>query len=340
MISRQDALLVTVTSVALSGMTLPLHAQTAAAPASVSGSRLEEVVVTAEKRSAKAQATPIAITVVPAKQLQTRHVEDLTDLGALLPSVQMIPVSQTVQVSIRGVGSNFFDPRGQTSVSESIDGLAYARPAQVGNSFFDISRVEVLNGPQGTLYGTNAAAGAVNIVTNQPVNHYDGYIEASIGNYLMRGYAGMINIPVTDDLEIRIAGKGVYHNGYIENYYDDAANNAVRATVKWTPTNAFSAVFSYNYSDFNGHGVTPDSYPCDSKPYSNSVSQACAAPGGRQLSARWQDQDQSVDLCAHAELRSRLCPGDLDHRIDVASHRRGEHPERHLLQYRPVPDLV
>ena len=186
MLSPRERLLLTVTSVAIASVVTPALAQTA--PDSISTSappdgarakpqtgRLEEIVVTAEKRSAKAQATPIAITAVSGKQLQTRHIEDLTDLGAVLPGVQMVPVSQTVQVDIRGVGSNFFDPRGQTSVSESIDGFAYTRPAQTGNTLFDISRVEVLNGPQGTLYGTNAAAGAVNLVTNQPASHYDGY---------------------------------------------------------------------------------------------------------------------------------------------------------------------
>ena len=294
MIGRKKFLIATAASLVMAAARAPCQAQTAPAvspaaapqpdaPASATANtpsaQLNEIVVTAEKRSSTVQTTPIAITAVTGAELEKRHVEDVTDLGSLAPSLQLIPISQDVQVSIRGVGSTFYDPRGQTSVSESIDGLAFARPPQLGNSFFDLNRIEILNGPQGTLYGTNAAAGAVNLITNQPVQHFDASAEVSVGNYSMREYAVMLNVPLLDDLAVRVAAKGIFHDGYLADYYDDASNNAVRASVKWKPTSAFTALFEYNYSEFDGHGAVPDSYPCDAKPYFNVVSQACAPAG-------------------------------------------------------------
>lgn len=157
---------------ALFSISLPCLGQSASAvsPASdgVKSGTLDEIVVTAENRGSTSQNTPIAITALSGEVLQNRHVVEMPDLGNVAPRVQIVPVSQTVLINIRGVGSDFFDPRGQSAVSSTIDGLSYTRPAQTGAAFFDIDRIEILEGPQGNLYGTNAAGGAVNLITNQP----------------------------------------------------------------------------------------------------------------------------------------------------------------------------
>jgi iron complex outermembrane recepter protein len=270
--------------VAIVGISLPCQAQTADAAAPAAGKTksagLEEIVVTAEKRESNIQSTPVAITALSGDVLQTRHVADITDLGSVAPSVQMVPVAQTVLINIRGVGSDFFDPRGQSAVSSTIDGLSYARPAQAGAAFFDVNRIEVLMGPQGTLYGTNAAGGAVNLITNQPsTKGFDMAGELTAGNYSLKEWAAMLNLPASDTLAFRFAGKGLKHNGYIVDTYDDADSNAFRASAKWTPTDAFTAYLSYNYAKNDGHGTTPVSYPCDSVPYSNVTTPACGPPG-------------------------------------------------------------
>ena len=244
-----------------------------------SSTELEAIIVTAQKRVEDIQKAPITVTAVSGTQLASQHVEDISDLGAVVPNIQIVTISQTEQINARGIGSNFFDPRAQSSLAQSIDGLYYTRPPQAGGTFFDVSRVEVLKGPQGTLYGTNSAGGAVNLITNQPVDHFEGYVEAGFGNYDEKEYAVTLNVPVSDTLAFRIAGKGLFHSGYVADYYDDADDNAARASAKWTPTDAFTAYFSYNYSEFGGHGATPVSYPCDPVPYSNVVSARCAPPG-------------------------------------------------------------
>jgi iron complex outermembrane receptor protein len=269
---------------AIFGIPVLCHAQSAGVTPAADGAKaagtLEEIVVTAEKREENIQSTPIAITALSSDVLRTRHVEEITDLGSVAPSVQMVPVAQTVLINIRGVGSDFFDPRGQSAVSSTIDGLSYARPAQTGAAFFDVNRIEILMGPQGTLYGTNAAGGAVNLITNQPSTQgFDAAGALTVGNYSLKEWEAMVNLPASDTLAFRLAGKGLYHSGYIADYYDDAGSNAVRASAKWTPTDDFNAYLSYNYAKENGHGATPVSYPCDSQPFSNVTTPRCFPPG-------------------------------------------------------------
>ena len=129
---------------------------------------LTEVVVTAEKRPADLEHTPIAMSVVGTAELQSRHLDSLTDLNGVVPGVQIYPVLNSTQVSVRGLGSTFLDPRAQPGVASSLDGLYFAQPTSNGGGFFDIARIEMLKGPQGTLEGRNAAASAINVITNRP----------------------------------------------------------------------------------------------------------------------------------------------------------------------------
>jgi iron complex outermembrane receptor protein len=281
LINKNLALLCVSAVAAFTGMTQATRADVAAtaSDSSSSSAELETIIVTAQKRSEDLQKTPISVTAVAGTQLASQHVEDIADLGSIIPNLQIIPISETVQINVRGIGSNFFDPRAQSSLAQSIDGLYYARPPQAGGTFFDVSRIEVLRGPQGTLYGTNSAGGAVNLVTNQPSDHLEAFIEAGVGNHAEKEYEVMLNVPVTDDLAVRIAGKGYFHSGYVADFYDDADDNAVRISSKWTPSERLTVFFSYNYSAFGGHGTGATSYPCDPVPYSNVISARCAPPG-------------------------------------------------------------
>ena len=209
----------------------PSSAQPTASPAAAS-TQVGEVVVTAQKRSENIQKTPLSVTAVSAQQLQTQHVEELADIGSVAPGVQLVSIAETVQVNAPRHRIQLLRSPRPASIAQSIDGLYYTRPPQSGSTFFDLSRIEVLKGPQGTLYGTNSAGGAVNLVSKQPVNHDEGYLEAGYGKYNQREYAVTLNVPISDDLAIRIAGKGLFHDGYTANYYDDADDNAVRASVK------------------------------------------------------------------------------------------------------------
>ena len=166
-----------VLSIIALGMTASLTEAQVAAQTGLSSSpkattapeqELTEIVVTAEKRPADLEHTPIAMSVVGTGELQSRHLDNLTDLNGAVPGVQIYPVLNSTQISVRGLGSTFLDPRGQPGVASSLDGLYFAQPTSNGGGFFDIARIEILKGPQGTLEGRSAAAGAINVITNRP----------------------------------------------------------------------------------------------------------------------------------------------------------------------------
>ncbi len=115
------------------------------------GVQLQEVVVTAEKRTSTAQKTAACVDVVSSDTLAKQNIVQLQDLNQVLPSVQIEPLVNSVQFAIRGVQSNFIDPRAEPAVAASVNGLFFDRPLPFGFAFLDVSRVEALNGPAGTL---------------------------------------------------------------------------------------------------------------------------------------------------------------------------------------------
>ena len=289
------------------------NAQTALAPASsqptVSGdsstSAIADIVVTAEKRSSTVQKTAIAITTVGKEVLDQRHVVDVEDLNDLVPGVQFYPIGNIVQVAVRGLGSTFFDPRGDSAVSSSIDGLYFARPIPNGGLFYDLARVEVLKGPQGTLYGRNAGVGAVNLVTNRPTANFGAAASVSVGNYGTVDSTGMINLPITDTLQVRGAFRTANHDGYLGGYYDDADARAGRVSVLWKPTAKLTVFGEINVSHEGGHGNLPASYPCaGATPYSLYVPLTCTElgqPGGRDIPKTGKISDSLQNYQVHVD---------------------------------------
>lgn len=291
----------------------PANAETASTPANpaapaglkhASGG-LEQIVVTAEKRASTVQKTPIAITAIGQKALQQRHVIDVQDLNDLVPGVQFYPITNVVQVSIRGLGSTFFDPRADSAVSSSIDGLYFARPIPNGGLFYDLARIEVLKGPQGTLYGRNAGVGAVNLITNRPTNTWEAAASVSVGDYGTVDSTWMVNIPISDTFQIRGAVQTANHDGYVGGYYNDADAFSGRTSFVWKPTDELTIFGEANYSREAGHGYIPTPYPCPgSTPYSLYVPVSCAElglPGGRSIPKTGHINDQLGTYQLHGD---------------------------------------
>lgn len=244
---------------------------------------LETVVVTAEKRESLAQHTAAAISVIDSTVLSNQKVKQLTDLNNVLSDTQIVPVLISTQVSIRGIGSNFVDQRADPAVATSINGLYYDRALPVGFGFLDVARVEVLKGPQGTLYGRNAAAGAINIVTNQPTNEFGGSIQVTGGNLGENDIIAIVNLPVDDTLALRVAYDRDRRDGYLGGYYNDIHSDTGRVSARWTPTNKLTIYVEGNYIKLGGHGAEVSPWPCaGSKPWSLYVPKTCAllGPGG------------------------------------------------------------
>ena len=190
----------------------------AAAPATASPTDTDpnEIVVTAQRRSESIQAVPISITALSGQTLTKAGIQDTERLATLTPGL-IVQRSVVGKVSIRGVGNENYTIAGDPGVAVHSDGVYVARAAAGLFDLFDIARVEVLRGPQGTLYGRNATGGVINVIPNTPVNRVEGRIAGEISNYNGRRIEGMINLPLSDGLAFRVAGLGNFRDGFTKN---------------------------------------------------------------------------------------------------------------------------
>ena len=212
-----------------------------------------DIIVTAQRRETQLQETPIAITALGGDALQARGVDTPADLGIFVPGADFSTNGGATSITIRGVGSDgLAQPKDDPSVAAHIDGVYLARPASLSAQLYDIERVEVLRGPQGTLYGRNATGGALNILAKRPTDRLEAGGEASYGNYdaiQLRGYA---NLPISDTLSFRASAIYDKRDGYAEQLNplfddgDDADDLAARATLLWEPASNFSVTLRAN----------------------------------------------------------------------------------------------
>ena len=176
---------------------------------------IEEVVVTAQKKTELASKTPIALTAYTGDALKAQGVVSVSDLQNLAPSVNIGRDGFGVNVNIRGVTTTDTTSKGEQGISFNVDGVAIGRPTIQGLSFFDVERVEVLRGPQGTLYGKSSTGGALNIITNKPKDEFEASANLEYGNYNTRRAEAVINVPVNDKLALRAAVNSNKRDGYI-----------------------------------------------------------------------------------------------------------------------------
>jgi iron complex outermembrane recepter protein len=209
---------------------------------------LQEIVVTAEHRETSVQSTPIAVTALTSEALERANLETVERLVQLTPSMHYNDVVGESFLSIRGVGG---EPNttvgGDPSVAFNVDGVYVARPTSVSSVLFDVDRIEVLRGPQGTLYGRNATGGAINVITKAPnFTEFDGTADVMFGNYDARRARVAINLPlVTDHVALRVSGVTDSHDGYEKNLlYPDGSDNPDDLDV-----NAFRAQLGMRFTD-------------------------------------------------------------------------------------------
>jgi iron complex outermembrane receptor protein len=182
---------------------------------------LEEIVVTAEKREEKLQETPIAITAFTAAKLDQLGIENVADMRNQVPNLSMISGqgggSTQNQISIRGVGQSDFVITSDQSVGLYLDGVYIARSLGAALDLLDIQRIEVLKGPQGTLFGRNTTAGAVQVISQMPTGQYSGDGEVTAGSYSRIDFKGDLNVPIIEDkLLSRISFATLNQGGYGE----------------------------------------------------------------------------------------------------------------------------
>lgn len=160
---------------------------------------LEEVTVTAEKRTSTVQDTPLALTALSGESMENRGIVSVQDFNAIAPNVSFGELNGFARINIRGIGNQNFFTGGDPSVSMYVDGAVIARAAAQMSAFFDLDRVEVLRGPQGTLYGRNATGGSVNVITRKPTEEFEGYVKLGLGNYDHFQVESALSGPISDD---------------------------------------------------------------------------------------------------------------------------------------------
>ncbi len=218
-----------------------VHLAEAPAP-SASGAALETVTVTSSKIGGDVQNIPISITAMSQEQLTQTQTAGGPDLVKQVPNLTFSKTNFTgYSIEIRGIGTQAISVTTDPAVAVAFNDIPFIRNHFFEQEFYDVSQVEVLRGPQGTLYGRNATAGVVNMVSAKPSDQFEAMASVDLGNYENRRFEGMINLPVVDDrLDIRVAGEWTKRNGYT---FNEATDRSVdgrdlwsgRVTLGWKP---------------------------------------------------------------------------------------------------------
>lgn len=218
--------------------------------------QLEAVTVTAEKRPAALQDVPASISAVTGDQIDDAGIQSITEIANQVPNLHISTWGgrRNSHVFMRGVGATYGEP----AVGFYVDGVGYTGDGMFDMDLFDVERVEVLRGPQGTLYGRNALAGVINIVTRQPTNETEARVSAGAGNFGQRELKGSLRTPLVEDqLFLGLSASATKRDGYVDNTHlgekaDDRDDQSLRANLRWTPTADLDATLSLDAERFRG----------------------------------------------------------------------------------------
>lgn len=228
----------------------------APADTSAQSQGLQEIVVTAQRREESLQHAAIAVTAVSGDKLAQAGAVKVEDLTQLVPSLQVAAAAGPYPLFyMRGVGNFNGNALSDSALALNLDGVYLARPSSAAGMFYDISRLEVLKGPQGTLYGRNATGGAINVITNKPTDDLSGEFTADFGNYRAKNFDGYINVPFSSVVKARLSVQSTEHAGYMSDGTDDDYGRAARLQVLITPSDELSIDTSADFYHQGGKGV-------------------------------------------------------------------------------------
>jgi outer membrane receptor protein involved in Fe transport len=228
-----------------------------------SSGNMDEIIVTATKREESVQDISIAVTALSSDALKAAGIEDITRLEYLVPGMRFGKSGDEVRIAMRGTRTNNVGTEAEQVVGIFEDGVFVPTSTQAWGSYVDVNRVEVLRGPQGTLYGRNTFGGTINVVTNQPqMGEVDGYVTALYGDYDRTKLEGVVNVPLGDRFALRLVGMTDQHDGYIENTFIagtsddlyDQDQQYFRATAKFAASDSFDATLKFTLSDKESNG--------------------------------------------------------------------------------------
>ena len=225
--------------------------------------RLGTVTVTAQKREENLQDVPLSISAFSGDDLEASATQGLVDLQTSVPGLVITDVTRpgaSTQVFIRGVGTAALDGGMEASVGFFVDGVYRSRSGQGIADLVDVDSVEVLRGPQGTLFGKNTSSGAIVVNTKNPTNDFEGFGEVTLGNYNLQRYKGMVNIPLAEDkAAFRLAGSYHKRDGFIDNLgtgglafdSNDKDRLSLNAKLLFTPSDNLNILLRADFTDID-----------------------------------------------------------------------------------------
>jgi iron complex outermembrane receptor protein len=239
----------------LSAMLAPLAVVPTVHAQEESSRVLEEITVTARQRTESLQGVPVAVTVMDESMIQKTFAQNLGELGDYAPNVTIgtVPGFTAAYIAIRGVSTGGIPSTFDPAVTLAVDGFYLGHYQASLLDMFDIQQVEILRGPQGTLFGKNTIGGVINVSTKRPSGEFGVQAKARVGNEGRQDIMAAIDLPIVDDvLAARIAVQQFNFDGFYENTYNgsDAGGQdlfAARAKLLWNPADSFEALLSFEY---------------------------------------------------------------------------------------------
>ncbi|TFW19362.1 TonB-dependent receptor [Duganella callida] len=235
--------------------------------AGLARAQIQEVTVTAQREPALESRTPVAMSTLSGEQLSAAGIDTPAGLGTRLPNVEFDNAADGLRITIRGVSNADATEKGDPSAAFLLDGVYIARPQIQNLSFYDLERVEVLRGPQGTLYGRNTTAGVVNVIAKAPVDRFEAAAAVEAGNYASRKAEVMLNVPVDHMLALRAALSYNRHDSYLTNAQHtshtlgkDRDDLSVRLSARLLLGGDASLLLRYDHAsiDDNNDSFVPD----------------------------------------------------------------------------------
>lgn len=222
------------------------------------------IIVTAERRATNLQETPLSIIALTNEMVESRGIEDLQDLARFSPNLSITPArgagNNNASFVMRGV-SGGGGATGERGVGLYIDGIYMPRTSGAILQVLDIDRIEVLRGPQGTLFGRNSTGGAIRIFSQQPTQEFEGYGKLTLATNGRVDLVGMLNVPVSDSLSIRVQGASLNQQGFVERGSEmlgESSDSIGRFQARFEPSDRFNATLGlfYSRSTTNGAAIT------------------------------------------------------------------------------------
>jgi len=224
------------------------------------------VVVTANRVRSNAQTTAVALNVYNGAALSDAGVSNVQALQTIDPSINVTSQSGAAYVAVRGIASTDTTETGDPAVPIARDGFFTNRSFGIASTMYDVERVEVLKGPQGTLFGRNSTGGLINVITAKPREDLGGYLSADVGNYNTVNLEGAVNVPVNDKVQMRFSGVERHHTGYREITGlgirgDDEGSKSGRLQVAFQPIAGFQGLLSYQKDKIDDVGDAAELLP-------------------------------------------------------------------------------